>query len=413
MSRRQCSKAFWAEKAVRFLAKIQGPRKGLFPSTPNGPVTLHGTIYGALALHYLSQSLHLSKEVIQFVREAQDPRSGLFVGPEFHGWQPLSTSIHDFDHLILHQTSAVLPFLDTFRIKLPYPLRGAEKYCEPSFLREWLSLRNFKSAWLEGNNLLFIGQILVYLRDVERHPAADAALQLWFDWLDDLADPETGLWGTNGECSNMEAVYGGYHQLLVYFHERHPIPNAQGVVNTVLALQHTDGGFNPNGNAGACEDVDSVDILVNCYKRFDYRRSDIRRALRRCLRHILATQNTDGGFPYNRDQPQSHMGIPGTEAGPNVSCTFPTWFRIHTLALIGEVLPSEPLLQGINFRFNRALSMGWHSSPLGWAGLSDALSLGDKLDLLVWRAAQSEASSLIHFRKLYRLVRQRANFWRC
>ena len=134
----------------------------------------------------------------------------------------------------------------------------------------------------------------------------------------------------------------------------------------MLALQHWDGGFNPRGNAGACEDVDSVDILVHCYKRLDYRRVEIGAALRSCVDHILRTQNVDGGFPYNRDQPQSHMGIPGTQAEPNVSCTFPTWFRIHTLALCAEIIPDHPALERLEFRFNKVLSMGWHVSPTGW-----------------------------------------------
>ena len=119
------------------------------------------------------------------------------------------------------------------------------------------------------------------------------------------------------------------------------------MIDTVLGLQHLDGGFNPCGNAGACEDVDSVDILVNLYKRFDYRRGDIRFGLKRCLRHILSTQNPDGGFPYSLNCAQSHMGIPGTQAPANVSTTFSTWFRIHTLALIAEILPEERAFSGI------------------------------------------------------------------
>ena len=108
------------------------------------------------------------------------------------------------------------------------------------------------------------------------------------------------------------------------------------------------------------EDVDSVDILVNVYKQADHRRREIRLALRKCLRHILAQQNRDGGFPYTRNRSQSHMGIPGTGAPANVSTMFPTWFRIHTLALMAEVLPDERALAGIPFRFSDSLSMGWH-----------------------------------------------------
>lgn len=113
--------------------------------------------------------------------------------------------------------------------------------------------------------------------DVERVTSAGLALDCWFEWLDSTVDKENGLWGTNGYCSAGEAVCGGYHQLLLYFYENHPLPNIRALVDTVLSLQHWDGGFNPLGNAGACEDVDCVDILVNCYKRLDYRRPAIRR----------------------------------------------------------------------------------------------------------------------------------------
>ena len=152
---------------------------------------------------------------------------------------------------------------------------------------------------------------------------------------------------------------GGYHQLLVYYHENRAVRYPKALVDTALALQHLDGGFSPSGGGGACEDVDAVDILVNLYKLHDYRRADIRYALRRCLRLINSIQQPDGGYPYKLNQVQSHMGIPDTQAGKNVSTTFATWFRVHTLALMAEILTDEPSLQQA-FYFNRQLSMGWH-----------------------------------------------------
>ena len=197
-----------------------------------------------------------------------------------------------------------------FGLQPKHDIHAAHRFCDLEFLSNWLDRRDLKYAWLEGNNILFIGQLLVYLRDVERNPKAQAALGLWFHWLDGNLDPNTNLWGTNGYCATADAVYGGYHQLLVYYHEDHMIVNPRGLVDTVLGLQHRDGGFSSFGNAGACEDVDCVDILVNLYKRIDYRRAEIRYSLNRCVNHILRTQNDDGGFPYNRDTQQSHMGIP-------------------------------------------------------------------------------------------------------
>lgn len=368
----------WASNAVSFLLD-QVSSFGA-SSVPNGPVTLYGTCYALLGLHYLDcSSIILENAFKQLLVDTYDPSSGLYNGPELLNFKPAEGALHDKRHLQLHLAcSAVLPVAQQVGFSLP-PLSCAYRYCNISFLRDWCRSIDWVNAWFEGNNILFVGQMLIYLRDVERHPGADDALRLWFEWLDSMADISTGLWGTDGYCSIVEAVYGGYHQLLVYYYENHPLPNTRGLVDAVLSLQHADGGFNPNGNGGACEDVDSVDILVNCYKRVDYRRPEIRFALRRCLHHILLTQNQDGGFPYNLNQPQSHMGIPGTEAAPNVSCTFPTWFRIHTLALISEVLPNAPQFRDLSFNFNRALSMGWHSSPTSWDKLSVHITLCERL----------------------------------
>ncbi len=355
----------WNESAVRFLKSSCGVNGA--SSVPRGPTTLYGTAYAWMSLHYLGhreESLKHSFETL--VDQYSDPSTGLLLGPELSTFPEPLGSLHSLEHLQFHLTcSAVLPVASEIEKILP-KIHVAQGYSDIENLEVWQQKVDWKNAWFEGNNILFVGQLLVYLRDVENHPDAQNALNHWFAWLEKELDPATSLWGTNGYCETAAAVYGGYHQLLVYWHEDHPIQNPKGLVDAVLSLRHHDGGFNPRGNAGACEDVDSVDILVNCYKRWDYRRAEIRVALGLCVDHILASQNPDGGFPYNRDKPQSHMGIPGTEADPNVSCTFPTWFRIHTLALCHEIIPEHPKLKGIPFRFNSYLSMGWHKSPPGW-----------------------------------------------
>lgn len=334
-------------------------QNGCYSSVPNGPGTLYGTVYALLALHYLGYNRHLAEQTSNFISNCQI-ESGEYIGPELYNFEPSRSTKHDREHLVHHLTCAVIPVCLQFKIPIRYKLQFARRFCNKEYLIHWLDARDLTQAWLEGNNILFVGQLLVYLRDVERYKEANAALQCWFEWLDTHIDPATSLWGTDGYCSAMEAVYGGYHQLLVYYHENHRVPNPQGLVDTVLSLQHYDGSFHPGGNGGACEDVDCVDILVNMYKQYDYRRRDIRIALRRCMHHILYLQNPDGGFPYNRDQWQSHMNVPGTPAPPNVSTTFATWFRIHTLALIAQVLPMEPSFRGIDLKFNNSLSMGWH-----------------------------------------------------
>jgi hypothetical protein len=360
MSRAYGDTPAWAQRATAFLAEQQDPEVGGFRSVPGGPLTLYGTVYGLLARHYLGERVEPQAALRRFLTGCQDAETGYFLGPELRDWTPPLDSKHDREHLLLHLACATLPAMQELGIAVPHPLKFAHRFCDSTYLEEWLQQRDMRDAWFEGNNLLFVGQLLVYLRDIEGHHGAGRALDQWFSWLDRTVDVATGLWGTREHvCSPFIAMCGGYHQLLVYYHETRPVHSSELLVDTVLSLQHPDGGFSPSGGGGACEDVDAIDILVNAYKRLDYRRHDIRAALRRTATTILDLQNPDGGFPYKRGMAQHHMGIPATRAAANVSTMFATWFRVHTLALVAEVLTDDARLL-VSFRFNRFLSMGWH-----------------------------------------------------
>ncbi len=398
----------WQQGAHRFVLSL-GVEGGASRSVPGGPATLYGTGYGLLARHYLGEDVSLSEATREFIQNGQEADTGWFAGPELRGFQPPPGARHDREHLLMHLTCAILPVCRQFAVPLRQPLTAAARFCDLDFLRAWLDARDFRCAWLEGNNLLFVGQLLVHLRDAGGDPRAAAALAVWFDWLERHLDPRTSLWGTDGACGPAEAVYGGYHQLLIYHYERRPVRNPHGLIDVVLALQHADGGFLPQGNAGACEDVDAVDILVNLYKQTDHRRREVRMALRKCADHVWAQQNPDGGFPYTRNRPQHHMGVPGTVAPPNVSAMFPTWFRIHTLALMAEVLTDDPRLAAVPFRFSETPSMGWHRA---WDKAAHALSAAEtraeRSELRRWKfghAAQRTKDALWDFAQRLRARR--------
>lgn len=358
----------------RFCRMMFDPETAGYRSVPNGPVTLYGTNYLLLTQAYLGVQPDRLEDSLAYIHRHQDPETGLFVGPELQGYEPPEDSVFDREHLCLHLTCAALPALLHFGQKPQHPCRRAHDFCDVDYLDDWLNRRDWRNAWLEGNNLLYIGQLLVYLRDQEANPHAQAALDHWFAWLDQQADPMTGLWGTDGACSPFVAMCGGYHQLLVYYHEQHANPSPNRLINTTLGLQKRDGGFNPHGGGGACEDVDAVDILVNMTKRHGHRRPEVYAALRRVVRHLVKLQNPDGGFPYHAKFEHNHMGTPGTFAPWGASTAFATWFRVHTLALSQQVLQDEPLLGPRAMSFTQHLSMGWHDSatppppaPAVWA----------------------------------------------
>ena len=335
-----------------------------FASTPNGQETLYGSSFACMIYHYMGQLEILTpsqKEAwATYLNGWQDPESGYFIGPELVP-DEMKSRKHSYEHVSQHLAAHVLPALSLLGAQPTHPLKFAYPFTNLDYLQSWLEARDWRDAWLEGNNLIFVGQFLIHLRDIEGIAAAQPALDLYFAWLDKEVDSATGLWGSNGYCSNEIALYGGYHQLIVYYYENRAVNYPKRLVDVALSLQHEDGGFHPRGGGGACEDTDAIDILVNMYKKVDYKRPQIRTALRRGATHILQRKMADGGFVYRLDQPFIHMGVQRTAAPANQSNLFSTWFRIHTLALISEILTDEPFAQR-DWEFNDSCSMGWHRS---------------------------------------------------
>lgn len=350
-------------KLLQYIDSLYDSQSGAYASVYGQRPTLYGSGYALSARYYLGLDSPNKEKTLEFVRNTQDEETGYFIGPELRDWSPDETArFHTREHLLMHLACSTLPVLAQFGTQPKFPLKFAHAFTNQDYLLDWLNKRDLNFAWVEGNNLLFIGQFLVYLRDEEKHPDAQKALETWFKWLDEKADPKTGLWGTDLGIDHYAAVYGGYHQLLVYYHENHPVNFPEKLVDVVLDLQHPyDGAFAAFRGGGACADVDCVDVLVNLYKICDYRRTDIRCALRKCLNHLWTLQQDDGGFPSTRGEASHiHMGIPATKTSREHSGMFETWFRIHTMCLIAEILTDDSRLQSGFERFNSTLSMGWH-----------------------------------------------------
>lgn len=328
----------------------------------DGEVTLYSSCFAAMTLHYIGELQNLDENYREqwsnYILQWQDPETGLFIGPEIVPTQ-LTSQTHDYEHVTMHLVAHILPTLHILGAAPKYPLRFAHPFLDPQHLRKWLDKIDWSQAWLKGNDLLFIGEFLLYLRDFEKRQEAQPALDLYFEWLDNQVDSTTGLWGTNGYCDAYTAVYGGYHQLLVYYFCDRPVRYAKRIIDTVLRLQHYDGSFTRDGGGGACEDVDAVDILVNLYKRTGYRYRAVRHALQKAIKNVLNQQMPDGGFVYRRGAPFTHMGITRSFSPADTSNLFATWFRAHTIALCSQILCDQALAQ-INWEFNDTCSMGWH-----------------------------------------------------
>ena len=257
---------------VSYVERNNSGNVGEYRMCAGGECTLYSSCFAVMTLFYCDSLRKYTQEDMyrwgNYINRWQDKNSGLYIGPEVVE-EELTSQAHDFEHISMHLTAQVLPSLSILGIQPRYPMYFAHSFLSKNELTKWLDKRDLKNAWLEGNNLLFILQFLIYLRDYENIKEASHSLELMFEWLDSHMDPETGLWGTNGYCSPYEAMYGGYHQLLAYYYEKREIKFKEKIIDTVLSLQHGDGGFHRHGGGGACEDVDGGDILVNLYKITD------------------------------------------------------------------------------------------------------------------------------------------------
>lgn len=347
---------------VSYLQRSSTGVPGEYRSSLNSPPTLYASCFALMTSNHLGRLSSFDARHLQawgkYLQRFQDQETGYFLGPEILHASHFGTD-HNRQHISEHLTAHVLPALALLGIRPQYPLLFARKYLDREILGQWLSDRDWSKAWVEGNNLLFMGQWLIHLHEVEGHREGREALEYMLDWLDGEVDPETGLWGTNGYCNKYVAMYGGYHQLLLYYYLKRNFAYTHKLVDTVLSLQHLDGGFSEHWGGGTCQDLDAVDILVNSTKRTDYRRKDIYTALRRASIAVLRRFSLKGGFVDRVDEEFTHMGLSSTYSPPNEPNMFSTWFGLLTLVLISEVIKT-PWTEDVEHRFNVSCSMGWH-----------------------------------------------------
>lgn len=345
--------------------------------------TLYSSAFAVMIFHYTGALEQFSESEragwLTYLQSFQDQETGLFDAAELHDGIGVH---HNLEHRRLHLTCHVLPALHLLKGEPKYPIRFTEKFLNEDYFTKWLAERDLAMAWVEGNNLFFAGQLLIY--EMERTNRGEKSILMLFAWLREHIDEKTALWGTNLGCPLHKAMYGAYHQLILYFYLNKPVPYLEKLIDSVLDCQHFDGGFSQWRGGGTCQDIDGIDILVNCYKISPYRRRDIRKALRRSLIHIMRDRAiSSGGFQDRKGQEFIHNSMPLTKTPIGTPNTFSTWFTLHALIDIGSVLSYDSFFKGhSDFRFNKSCSMGWGYSSASTEAYS---SLEEKLDNAIFR----------------------------
>jgi hypothetical protein len=237
-------------------------------------------------------------------------------------------------------------------------------YLDEHTLGDWLSVRDLRDPWQEGNNIVNLASFLLLLRrhgdgkrtGADLAPALDGALVRLFEWHDRLQEPATGFWGVGQLSDEMRlkhAFAGSMHNFHIWYETGRSLPYHERAVDYCLSL--------PPRVDSACIDVDAVDLLVHAWRLLDYRRRDIEAWLATLLPALLAEQNPDGGFCDEREGVRRQDGwVHGYAEPQGLSNTFATWFRWIAIAMMTDVLfPGR-----WRWRFRRMIGIGYRTP--GW-----------------------------------------------
>jgi hypothetical protein len=253
-----------------------------------------------------------------------------------------------------HVTNYSLGAVDALRPRHRPNLAFIEPWLDPLTLKAWLSERDLRDPWQEGNNIVNLAGFLLLMRrdgDAATVARVNAALEILFAWHDRLREPTTGFWGV-GQLSDatrlLHAFAGSMHNFHIWHHEGRPLDGQTHAVDYCLTL--------PPCIHSACIDVDAVDVLIHGWRLMDHRRPEIEAWLTQMLQALLAFQNLDGGFPDVREGVRRQDGwVKGYEEPQGVSNTFSTWFRWIAIAMIADVLWPDRW----PWRFRRMIGIGY------------------------------------------------------
>ena len=328
-----------------------------YSSTSKYP-SLYSLTFSLCLRNLLGINEENKSEVINYLNSFQDKKDSLYKDEELNnenvnydwwGWR--------------HLSALIITAIVTLDGKTKSPFRFVDFLYGKGNTRKWLESLNWTSDCANtSNTVMNYGTCLQYNRDFWGISEANNSILEMFDFLDEIQDKETGLWGSpiksnQNELSLMEQT--AYHLWILYFYDIRKIEYIEYAIDSCLALQNEFGGFGPGHNIGrasnpftsACEDIDCIDPLSRFYFITNYRKSDIEESLRKAIPWILYNQNKDGGFVFRREEKLVY-GHQLMMSERNHSNIFATWFRTLSLAYISMVLPNESIFNDIKLNLN-------------------------------------------------------------
>jgi len=308
--------------------------------------TLYGSAYACMTLDLFGEIDRYSEEErlswCSYFNSFQSSESGLF-----HDLVIKDDPHYDSDwwgarHLALHMISAYA----SLGSKPKYPFYFLKKYYGSKGIENWLD----GFDWIAGpkslendidNQIMNIGCLLQYQRDVWNDIEAGLAVDRLKNYLRQKILSSTGLWGEFDDTNALQrsrVVQFAYHLMPIFFYDNDYEFDYRKIVICVLKTQNKFDGFGAKFNSSACEDIDSIYLLLNFRKMCSPKlQCQIDDSLSRAYSWILFNKNNDNGFVFRMFE-ELMYGHAETSMLKNESGLFPTWFRILSIAQIDKVI---------------------------------------------------------------------------
>ena len=303
--------------------------------------TLYASSYALMTLSLLGEIEKLSdvekEEWRNYFDSFQNESDGLFYDPAVQNDIYDDTDWWGARHLALHMISAYTDL--GYRPK--YPFAFLKKYYEIAAIQEWLDKFDWQSASIGAedvdNKIMNIGCLLQYQRDYWGDVEAAQAIEFLKKYLRRKINERTGMWGqfdADDRHQRSRMVQFAYHLLPIFFHDQDFDFNAGLIVTNVLNTQNKYGGYGVQLNSSACEDIDSIYLLIRL--RFlceASQQTDIEVSLKKAFSWIFFNQMEDGGFVFRLFEGLKY-GHQETSSVDGQGGMFPTWFRLLSIAYL-------------------------------------------------------------------------------
>lgn len=282
----------------------QGP---LARYTSGSIPTVLATTFNVLAQETLGTLSQWTQEqcrnVVEAICSQQDPSSGLFTPSNLAPSDIIYPGSCDLEYIQLQNSYFCVSALDALGAEPLHSLSFVHPFLKEDYALGWIDGGPWHDPWNHSNRIMFVLRFLIHLHEKEHANDSLNVFDAILSRLDEKQSPDTGLWHGLHATGNREGVYAAYHFFPFYAWRGRQIAHADRILDTSLALQNADGLFGFERGGGACEDLDTIDVLALLSRKTDYRISEIKAVLRRTLTALLKLQKDDGGFPNHLNNP--------------------------------------------------------------------------------------------------------------